>query len=352
MLYRQPGISCERAKAMSNESISCINGVVEEINNQLFCYCSSANWYGDECELHFRGISNLFFAGWIIHQILSFVLILAVGSYAVSALIYIYSGYLYSIKLSWRSCYTFVLIVFGCVVRCILLVDIWGFHGIYGDDFSQILYYVSYGLWGSALLMQYGIWWQIVIDSGKLKLNTHWMKAVVFMVVMSIIFGVSVAIVIPLMWSISDSLVVKGIIGYLVVGAIFLLLIASIPSGTFILLRMKKYHFKNKDLQKQTKLIVMLGVTELVFLLLAIAQTIIHLSYPDGTITGNYLTAYINWAYRVLDGILLFLTIYALCDSPLTMVRKIKKGTPTQSKRSIQKNGSIIITSIESDVGI
>eukprot|EP01130_Rhizamoeba_saxonica_P009027 TRINITY_DN3662_c0_g1_i1.p1 TRINITY_DN3662_c0_g1~~TRINITY_DN3662_c0_g1_i1.p1 ORF type:complete len:341 (-),score=33.03 TRINITY_DN3662_c0_g1_i1:71-1093(-) len=306
--------------------LECINGVIEELDGVPFCHCSSANWYGDDCGTHFGEISETFYTAWIIHQFLAFILIFLAGSYSLASLVYIYTGRLSSIKLSWRSCYTFVLIAIGCMLRCVLLIDIWGFHQIYNEDLTHILYFISYGLWGSAFMMEYGIWWQIVIDSGKLKLSTHWMKAVIFMVVMSVMFGAIVSIAIPLMWVLSDSLLIKGIIGYLVVGAIFMLLVASIPSGAFVLLRMKKYKVQNKNLRKQTKLIVLLGISELVFLLLAIAQTVIQMNYPDGTITGNYLTTYINWIYRALDGILLFLTIYALCDSPLTMYRKIRDG--------------------------
>eukprot|EP01130_Rhizamoeba_saxonica_P013308 TRINITY_DN5672_c0_g1_i1.p1 TRINITY_DN5672_c0_g1~~TRINITY_DN5672_c0_g1_i1.p1 ORF type:complete len:341 (-),score=29.08 TRINITY_DN5672_c0_g1_i1:42-1064(-) len=313
-------------------NLSCVNGVLEDLNGELFCHCSSAVWYGEQCSDHFSHISDLFYTSWIIHQIIAFVMIFSIGVYAILAIVYIKNGYMGNIKLSWRSCYTFGMIAIGCVLRCFLLVDIWGFHGIYGEDFAYLIYFVSYGFWVSAFMMEYGIWWQIVIDSGKLKLNTHWRKAVIFMVVTSVLFGAVMVIIIPVLWVVGDSLSVKGIIGILVVGVIFLLLVVSIPSGVFVLFRMKKFALRNKDLRKQTVLIVLLGFAELVFLLLAISQIVVGSTYPDGTITGNYFTSYINWTYRVLDGWLLFLAVYALCDSPLKMVQKTRTGVVVSAK--------------------
>eukprot|EP01130_Rhizamoeba_saxonica_P011449 TRINITY_DN4758_c0_g1_i2.p1 TRINITY_DN4758_c0_g1~~TRINITY_DN4758_c0_g1_i2.p1 ORF type:complete len:255 (-),score=11.98 TRINITY_DN4758_c0_g1_i2:44-733(-) len=215
-------------------------------NGTEFCNCHNANWYGLYCELPWRDYSELFTTGWIIHQVLSILMLILLTVYAIASIWFIKRKFM-NVNLSPKSMFVFGCVIVGNLIRIGLLVDIWGFWGLYNEDGAYLVYFITYGLWISAMMMEIGIWLQIVLDAGKLQMSPSWGKAIIFAVIMSLFSGGIISVVIPIMWF-SGVESARTVVGLAVSGVLLINLILGVSSGLAVRYKMNAYGFDNQSM--------------------------------------------------------------------------------------------------------
>eukprot|EP01130_Rhizamoeba_saxonica_P009211 TRINITY_DN3749_c0_g1_i1.p1 TRINITY_DN3749_c0_g1~~TRINITY_DN3749_c0_g1_i1.p1 ORF type:complete len:257 (-),score=39.69 TRINITY_DN3749_c0_g1_i1:51-821(-) len=208
------------------------------------------------------------------------------------------------------------------------MIDIYGYHSILDNTFTEVSYFSSYGFWLSALMMEFGIWLQIVLDEKKMDMSNSWMKAIAFAAVLSIvIFGV-ISVLVPILWitNVEDVLNITAIVvGLLIV----LVIITGTFSGLGVRLKMMKHGFRDYQIKNQTNMVILVSVILFGFLLLTIIQSItINLGEYNSFVQSQHFLLY-NIFYRLFDLLLVYLITRIISGKPSAILRTLQGKSST-----------------------